>query len=123
MSNEGINSDKAILGLIAGLLVINYLLVKSDTLLTIIVALATLSVISSTFAHYLAKFWLGLGKILGRINGTILLGVVYFLLITPLAFLKRTLGKSTFFKNGDSPDSGFTKHDAVVKPEDIELPW
>lgn len=41
----------------------------------------------------LARGWLRLGHLLGHINTRIILGLVFFLLITPLALLMRLFGR------------------------------
>lgn len=41
----------------------------------------------------LSKLWLGVGLILGRIVSPLVLGAIFFLLITPVAFVGRLLGR------------------------------
>lgn len=51
------------------------------------------------------QIWDRIGEVLGRINTTILLFIVFFLMITPLGFIMRLFGKTqlnTKFKNKSS---------------------
>jgi hypothetical protein len=49
--------------------------------------------------------WLCFGHAMGRINTMLLLGLAYFLLITPLAFLLRLFGHDALRRPGASPDT------------------
>lgn len=40
----------------------------------------------------LNRLWLKLGDLLGRIIGSVILGVVFYIMLTPIALLKRLLG-------------------------------
>ena len=41
------------------------------------------------------RVWMRLGETLGRVNTSILLGVVFYLVITPLGVIRTLLGKNT----------------------------
>jgi hypothetical protein len=41
----------------------------------------------------LYKVWMGFGNILGNINTKIIMSIIYFCIITPMAFFLRILGK------------------------------
>lgn len=42
--------------------------------------------------HYPNRYWLKLGMLLGRITSPIILGIVFFGLVTPIALLSRLMG-------------------------------
>jgi len=44
---------------------------------------------------YLNKAWMRLGKLMGKIISPLVLGVIFFLLITPIAIIARSLGRDT----------------------------
>lgn len=44
----------------------------------------------------IARHWLAFGAAIARITTPLVLAVLYFVVVTPMAFLRRTLGKSPF---------------------------
>lgn len=61
-------------------------------LVTCIVFLV-LSLVASRVLHPLNKLWLGFGNLLGHIVSPITLGVIFFLLLTPVALVQRMKGR------------------------------
>lgn len=55
----------------------------------IAISVLIISVFSAFGANKIAQFWLYIGKILGYINSKIILGLFYFLLLTPFALIIR----------------------------------
>lgn len=71
-----------------------------------------------TFIHLT---WMMIAKILGYINSRIILSILFFLLLTPLALLRRLLQR-----NKQSPrliKSFFTERNHVFTKEDLQSPW
>ena len=52
-----------------------------------------LGLINSTILTPLNKAWIKFGELLGRIIAPIVMGVIYFIILTPLSFLVRFFGK------------------------------
>ena len=52
-----------------------------------------LGLINSTLLSPLNKAWIKFGELLGRIIAPIVMGVIYFIILTPLSFLVRFFGK------------------------------
>lgn len=122
------NPHGVILGLLAGLLVIQFFFKKkypdeSELLGYVIIGIAVLSTLLKTFASILASLWMAFGMLLGKINGTILLTLVYFLLLTPLALLKRIFSPSQTFLKSKNDNSRFIVKDHTYNKKDLELPW
>ena len=74
------------------------LAINKEIFLGIIIFLVTLFFlfISHQFPHFLslpAKVWMGLGVMLGRFFNPITLGMLFFLLITPVGVLTRLFGR------------------------------
>ncbi len=52
-----------------------------------------LGILNSTILTPLKKGWIKLGEILGKVIAPIVMGFVYFIIITPIGLLMRLLGK------------------------------
>jgi len=72
-----------------------HVILKREDLVFILIAMGFLAV--ALFARVLLKpldrVWRGLGTLLGRVVSVILLSVFYFVMLVPLALLRRLFGK------------------------------
>jgi hypothetical protein len=72
-----------------------------------------------------ALAWFGLSHALGSVMSRLLLTLIFFLVVTPMAALRRALGKDPMrlaqWKAGQG--SVFTVRDATVRAEDLERPF
>lgn len=78
-----------------------------------------IGLLSPALSGWIAQGWSWLGAKLGWINGRILLGLVFFVVLTPVALLRRLLAKR-------SPDHGttyWTARDHRYTAADLEKPW
>jgi hypothetical protein len=61
--------------------------------LSIAAAFMLLAIIQSDLLHPLNRAWLALGRLLHRVVSPLMLGAVFFLCITPIAWIMRLRGK------------------------------
>ncbi len=68
---------------------------------------------------------MGLALILGYINTRLLLGIIFFLFLTPIAWLSRffTRDKLQLTKKNGPRESYFRDRDHLYQAEDFEQPW
>ena len=52
-----------------------------------------LGILNSRFLTPLNKIWFKFGLLLGQLISPIIMGVIFFLVVTPIAFIMRVLGK------------------------------
>lgn len=69
--------------------------------------------------------WFGISKVLEWITSRLLLGILFYFLVTPVGLLRRVLGKDRLqlkgFKNGSA--SAFTKRKHLFIREDLEMTY
>jgi hypothetical protein len=51
--------------------------------------------------------WMSMAKVISRITTPVFMGVVYFVILTPIAFLRRTLGGNVLVHREDPNAGGF----------------
>jgi hypothetical protein len=51
------------------------------------------ALVYSRSLYWVHKGWMALGHIMGSINTRIILGLVFFVIVTPIGFVRRLLGK------------------------------
>jgi len=66
--------------------------------------------------------WMKFGGILGYVNTRILLGAVFYLLITPIGFLVRTIGSSNI-RSHNTEDSSFRIDSHKPDSKHMEKPY
>ena len=72
-----------------------------------------------------AKLWFGLSHILGTVMSMVLLGVVFFVVVTPIGLLRRALRKDSMQLGGFKKGMGsvFRVRDHLFSSQDIETPY
>jgi hypothetical protein len=70
-----------------------------------------LTALSETLALWIAKSWMFLGEQMGKVSGFIILSIVFFVFLSPLAFMKKLFQAKAKNKssNWQTQDYSFTK--------------
>lgn len=82
-----------------------------------------LGAISSYLAEKIDWLWTKIGWILSFIVPNIIMTIVFYVVLTPTAFLSRIFGKSDPMDLKNSQPSLFKKKDATFSKESFEKPW
>ena len=98
---------------------------KSLTLLPLALGLLLAGMIWPRLYSPLAKLGLGLSLLLGSIMSRLLLSVIFFVIVTPLALVMRLFGHDPMRRKGwkKSTDSTFVSRDHTVEAKDLEHPF
>ena len=99
-----------------------YLVFKNYWLLAP-VALSVLGFAISPLSEMIHRGWLMLAKVLAYINSRILLSVIFFLFLTPIALLMRLLGKTQFIKKVPLQQSLFVTRNHLYNRQDLQNPF
>ncbi|MGB0369287.1 MAG: SxtJ family membrane protein [Flavobacteriales bacterium] len=112
-----------ILILIAGFSLLQ-LAFKEKTIAFLIIAISVLlvSAISERAAIAINTGWLWFGEKAGKINAAILLFLIYYMLLTPIAFLSR-IGSKDPLKLRAPEKSNFIFKSLKYGPENLRNPW
>ncbi|MDX1908032.1 MAG: SxtJ family membrane protein [Bacteroidia bacterium] len=93
-----------------------YLFTQYDWILYTVLVLGVSGLLSPWFRDRIVWAWDQLTHLLGRINGTILLTLVFALVLTPLAWLRRLTRRQAPVP----PDSYFHTRGHTYRREDLE---
>lgn len=109
-----------------GLVVILFLAIlafwqKEESLLLALIVVALITIISPILLSPFAYLWFKLSQILSVISLTILLSILFFLLVTPTAIVRRMLGKDNLNlrKFNKSKKSVLIDRDHTYGPDDL----
>ena len=97
MKYEDNNKSFGILFFIVFLLIATWPVLDAGSVrvwsLSISIIFLVLGIVNSKILTPLKKVWIKLGEILGKVIAPIVMGLIYFVIITPIGILIRLLGK------------------------------
>jgi hypothetical protein len=102
--------------------IIFYVILDFEWMLWTAIGIAVSGVVSSQFGNVIAGGWIKLGEGLGKITGPIILGVVFFTVLFPVAVLFRMLGKDNLMIKKAYKTTFLTVNKTFQK-EDFEKVW
>lgn len=113
---------KSILSIVTGFFVLSEVFhLKQLTLIAIVIAV--LALISSFIGDKIVLIWEKIGGLLSKIVPNILLGVIYYFFLFPMALLKRLTSKSNplFLKNTET--SYFISNSKEFNKSNLKKTW
>ena len=110
-----------LIGLCVGLLLV-YFLYEIDWLLYVVLGLLLISMVWKWAAEKIAWLWLKLGEGLGWMNSRILLSIIFFLILTPMALLRRLFSKDEL-QLKKAENSTFHERNHTFSAKDLKNPW
>jgi hypothetical protein len=117
---EDPSTPKTQLVIVTGLLVFAAFF-QSDTLVYISLLVGLLSFIPAA-GNRIVWAWYKLAEVLGWFNSRVLLSLIYYLVVTPIALLFRLFGNDPLLLK-DKKGSMFNFREHTYTKEDLENPW
>lgn len=87
------------------------------------VGIVLIGFVISPVGEWIHRGWMLLAKLLGWINSRILLTVLFFVILTPVALVARLFNKTSIRLKPDNGGSSFVTRNHLYKKEDLEFPW
>ena len=112
---------EGVLALLLGVLLLARLHHPMWLTVGIVLTLATL--LSPWLARMVAWGWTSLAKVLGMVVSRVLLGLMFFLVVTPMALFRRITGRDTLQLRPPTTGTAFTTRAHRFTPKDLEKPW
>jgi multisubunit Na+/H+ antiporter MnhG subunit len=81
------------------------------------------SLIIPKLLHYPYKIWMKLGEILGWINTRIILGIIFYLVFTPIGLILRLTDKMQIQVNVNKQEQTYRRQSANRENNHIEKPF
>ncbi|MCP5050685.1 MAG: hypothetical protein GY940_26210 [bacterium] len=107
------------------ILLIITLITKNLLYIKIALPILFLTMAAPTLFTPLAKLWFGLAHIMGNIVSKIILTIIFFLIVTPMALIRKLLGKNPLqlkeWKNNTQSIMKTRNH--KFQKEDLEKPY
>lgn len=122
MQQTTLNTSTTILTIIVGLLIV-FLFVESNILLWVAIAIGALSVLSKWIRDLIHTLWMKLADILGLIVPKVVLGVIFFLIVTPLGIISRWLSPKEQLQLKNDKQHLFITTNKKFDKSFFEKPW
>lgn len=113
---------KAQLVIVTGLVVL-YFVFKSQYFLIAAAVIGVVSIAIPVAGDLIVKGWYKIAEILGAINGRILLSVVFFVVLFPVAIISRIGKKNPLSLKRESTNSVFVERNHKYTGKDLEQVW
>jgi hypothetical protein len=128
-SKKELTPSKTVLTIVVGFLVI-YLLGLFDLLdndftwaLWVAIIVGIPGLLSSYLAQKIQDFWMGIGTVLSYIIPPILLSIIFYILLFPIALLSRVFGEKDPLQLKKTDESIFKTVDKEFTKDTFEKTW
>jgi hypothetical protein len=115
------NNSKTVLAIVVGFLVL-FLIFKVKVLLYIALGVGGLSALSSTLEGFIVLVWDKIALILGWFMSRVVLTLVFFIFLTPLALLKKLVSSNDPLQIKDTA-STYVDRSITYSKKDLENIW
>jgi len=122
INKKELSPVKTVLTIVIGFLII-YVIIKSTIVLWIAVSIGVLGLLSSFLALKIQDIWLGLSKILSGIIPPILLSIIFYVILFPVALLSRFFEQKDPLQLKQTNKHLFKKVNKTFSKESFEKTW
>lgn len=119
---QKIDTSKTILVIVTGLLAIS-LIFEIPMLSLLAVAIGGVCIFFQKVAEWIEWLWLKLAMALGWINSRILLSIVFFVFLLPIAWISRLFVKDPLQLKKKTGATVYANRDHVYTKKDLENIW
>jgi predicted membrane protein len=109
---------KTLLIIAIGLSILN-IFVQNIGLIIIAFLLLFIAFSSKKISLFIESYWFKLSKVLAFISNRILLGMIFFIILTPIALAYRMFKR----QKKKNQESFYVEYDKTFKPEDLKNTW
>ncbi|MDI6801166.1 MAG: SxtJ family membrane protein [Thermodesulfovibrionales bacterium] len=104
--------------------IVAFLLFDLKIFLFLSLALLAIGIISKNLTARISALWLGFSHVIGNFNSKIILALVFYIFLTPLAMLFRAFSKNPLLLKKDSKvESYYNDRNYAFKKDDFEKIW
>lgn len=103
-------------------LIIFFFVYKNVKLLYIAVGLGAIALLIPALSRLIHKLWMKFAELLGFVMNKVILGIVFFVFLTPIAFLSRLFRKNTL-KMQKNTTSYFSDRNFTYTKKSLEQLW
>ena len=122
MKLENTNEYKVILTVVIGFLLLGVFFTW-DFIFPYIAAFGLVTLFSKVARNLFIKLWFLIAIVMGNINKTILLSILFFIIITPISFLFRLFKRESKYLKDKDVVSYYNNRNHLFVKDDLEYPF
>ena len=116
------NPSLTVLTIVFGLLFFNYFF-DNEIIFYVCLFLSGISIISNKLSVIIEKIWFKASYILSQIIPNVLLSLIFFLILTPIALLSKLFNSQTNFNSNNNQKTTFKTQNKSFVKESFERAW
>ena len=116
------NPSLTVLTIVFGLLFFNYFF-DNEIIFYVCLFLSGISIISNKLSVIIEKIWFKVSYVLSQIIPNILLSLIFFLFLTPIALLSKLFKSKTDFNSKNNQKTTFKTQNKSFVKESFERAW
>jgi len=116
------NPSLTVLTIVFGLLFFNYFL-NNEMILYLTLVLSGIGVLSYKSSIIIEKIWFKVSYILSQIIPNVLLSLIFFLILTPIALLSKLFNSHTNFNSNNNQKTTFITQNKSFDKNSFERAW
>lgn len=116
------NPSLTVLTIVFGLLFFNYFL-DDEIIFYACLLLSGIGVLSNTLSIIIEKVWFKVSYLLSQIMPNVLLSLIFFLILTPIALLSNLFASQTNFKSTNNQKTTFITQNKSFDKYSFEKAW
>lgn len=120
--SKNYQAKETVLVITVGFLVL-YVVFKKTVFLYVALGIGLAGVLSFDLSEKIHWVWNKLSLLLGAVSNRVLLGIVFFLVLTPMALIRRMRGKDGLRRFDRGATSNFSRREHVFEKGDLEKVW
>lgn len=113
--------DWSIIAIVAGFAIIA--LITRNYFFLIVCGIAIISFPFPVLKKTVHKTWVKVGEIVGWLMHRIILSILFYLILTPIALLKKIMGNDSLQISRKERNSTFIPRNHLYSPKDMENVW
>ena len=117
-----LKAKSTVLVIVVGFIII-YAYSKNVNFLRISIIIGLVGVISDSASLIIDKIWFKISYILGLIVPNILLGLIFYIILFPIALLSRIFGNKDALNLKNNNNTLFIHKNSIFKSKSFEQPW
>ena len=107
---------------LVGALIVTYWITQKKIFLLLALILILISITSPFLADKISRVWLKFSEIIGGVMSKIILSIIYFIFLVPIALLYQ-LSKKDYLSLKRKKDSYYINRNHTYFPKDLENIW
>lgn len=121
-SSKNYQAKETVLVITVGFLVL-YMVFKGKVFFYCALVIGLAGVLSFYLSEKIHWVWNKLSLVLGAVSNRVLLGIVFFVVLTPMALIRRMRGKDGLRRFDANAISNFSRREQVFEKKDFEKVW